>query len=304
MLLVLMKNSSAPNRVLEKPSSCRTATGLGLALLCLTAVGGGIWWMKSQPVAVVIPEADGSQALGTSGAFSAVTHEILQRAERGTEIHFYQLLNDRPGTDSLAAFAARVSALIDEMARASEGRISVKHFTGGDSTARAAALAEGLTPLRPGQNDPEFLGVVLNFRGEKVVLNPLNPKWEGALEFDLSRALARVAGGAGTGELVLNPAPVNMSDAAELRRLVPELDSLPLEQARQQLREAARVEYQAVVAEMQQQLATAQERFAARGDSAEARQELRQLQISQAERMMEIPRRTQAQLDLLARLKQ
>ncbi len=273
-----------------------------LVLFCAgLLVGGFLLKRTSHPTA---SPASVAEPLPTETVLAGVTQEVLQRSERGVEIHFYRLLNDGPGAESLQAFAARTQVLIDEFVRISEGRIAANFFTDTSSgPARAAALAEGLAPLRFGRSEPDLLGIVVRFRSDKVVLSPLDPKWEGALEFDLTRALARVMGQVGTGDSVMNPAPMNAAATAELFRILPDLETLTLEQARQQLQAAAREEFKVVVTALQQQLAEAQQRFATSGNSTAGRQELQQLQFQQMEKLNEIPRRTQAQLDLLARIK-
>jgi hypothetical protein len=273
-----------------------------LLVFCMGLAAGGYWLKKSFQPAPATPEA-AAPAPGET-ILTAATQEVLQQVAPGVEIRFYRLLNEGPGTAPLLAFATRAGALVDEFGRASAGKIAVTTWTdAGNGAAREAALAEGLAPLRLGRSEPDLLGIVVSFRGEKVVLSPLNPKWEGALEFDLARALARLRGEAGTGELAVNPAPVNAGATAELRRILPELDSLPLDQARQQLLEVARADFKVLVTKMQEELQATQQRVTAAGDAAAARQELQQLQLKQAEQLNEIPRRTQAQLELLARIK-
>lgn len=276
-------------------------------LVGLAGVGllAGSFWLKQKAAApetapVMSPE---TQTAGPAGGLSVGAREVLQNLNRPVEVRFYGLIQDRHGNEPWLAYAARVSELLHEFERAGGGRLRVTRMTESPTeAARAAALAEGLEPLRMNRNEPDLLGLVVSQQNEKVVLSRLDPKWEAALEFDLARAIARVAGAGGTGEPQLNPAAVDAAATAELLRVLPDLDSLTLEQARQQLRDVALAEYKVAVGELQKELQEAQARLAGKEDAA-ARQELQQLQFKQAEKLSEIPRRLQAQLTLLPRVK-
>jgi hypothetical protein len=275
---------------------------VGLAGVGLVA---GSFWLKHKAVtpetaSLMSPE---TQTAGTVVGLSAGVREVLQNLNRPVEVRFYGLVQDRHGNEPWLAYAARVSELLQEFERAGAGKLRVTRVTApGTEAARAAALAEGLEPLRMNRNEPDLLGLVVSQQNEKVVLSRLDPKWEAALEFDLARAIARVAGAGGTSEPQLNPATVNAAATAELLRVLPDLDSLTLEQARQQLRDVALAEYKVAVAELQKELQEAQARLTGKDDAA-ARQELQQLQFQQAEKLNEIPRRLDAQLTLLPRIK-
>jgi hypothetical protein len=275
---------------------------VGLAVVGLLA---GTFWLKQKAAApasapVMSPEP---QAAGTASELSAGVREVLQNLNRPVEVQFYGLIQDRHGNEPWLAYAARVNELLQEFEQAGGGKLRVLRVTEPlTEAARAAALAAGLEPLRMNRNEPDLLGLVVRQQNEKVVLSRLDPKWEAALEFDLARAIARVAGAGGASEPQLNPAAMDAAATAELLRILPELDSLSLEQARQQLRDVALAEYKVAVAELQKELQEAQARLAGKEDAA-TRQELQQLQFQQAELLNEIPRRLDAQLTLLGRVK-
>jgi hypothetical protein len=293
------------------PKTVRRSAVTGAAniwwLVGLAGVGllAGSFWLKHKAVApgkvsVMSPEV---QTVATAGGLSAGVREVLQKLNRPVEVRFYGLIQDRHGNEPWLAYAARVSELLQEFERAGAGKLRVTRVTEPPTEAgRSAALAAGLEPLRMNRNEPDLLGIVVSQQSEKVVLSRLDPQWEAALEFDLARAIARVAGAGGGREPQVNPPAVNAAATADLLRVLPELDSLTLEQARQQLREIALAEYKVAVAEMQQELEAAQARLAGKEDAA-ARQELQQLQLLQTEKLNEIPRRLDAQLTLLPRLK-
>jgi hypothetical protein len=304
MMKTQMRSAISPKTM--RASSVMAAANLwwlvGLAGVGLVA---GSFWLKQKAAApettpLMIPE---TQTAGTAGGLSAGARDVLQNLNRAVEVRFYGLIQDRHGNEPWLAYAARVSELLQEFERAGAGKLRVIRVTAPlTEAARAAALAEGLEPLRMNRNEPDLLGLVVSQQNEKVVLSRLDPKWEAALEFDLARAIARVAGAGGVSEPQSNPGAVDAAATAELLRVLPDLDSLTLEQARQQLRDAALAEYKVAVAELQKELQEAQARLAGKEDAA-ARQELQQLQFKQAEKLNEIPRRLQAQLTLLPRVK-
>jgi hypothetical protein len=304
MMKTQMRSAISPKAM--RASSVMAAANLwwlvGLAGVGLVA---GSFWLKQKAAApetapLMSPE---TQTAGTVAELSAGVRDVLQNLNRAVEVRFYGLIQDRHGNEPWLAYAARVSELLQEFERAGAGKLRVVRVTAPlTEAARAAALAEGLEPLRMNRNEPDLLGLVVSQQNEKVVLSRLDPKWEAALEFDLARAIARVAGAGGASEPQSNPGAVDAAATAELLRVLPDLDSLTLDQARQQLRDVALAEYKVAVAELQKELQEAQARLAGKDDAA-ARQELQQLQFKQAEKLNEIPRRLQAQLTLLPRVK-
>lgn len=293
------------------PQTVRRSAVAGAAnlwwLVGLAGVGllAGSFWLKQKAAApgnAPVMSEEIPTALPVGG-LSAGVREVLQKLDRPVEVRLYGLIQDRHGNEPVLAYAARVSELLQEFERAGAGKLRVVRVTEPPTEAgRAAALAAGLEPLRMNRNEPDLLGIVVSQQSEKVVLSRLDPKWEAALEFDLARAIARVVGAGGASEPQLNPTAVDAAATAELQRILPELDSLSLEQARQQLRDIALAEYKVAVAEMQKELQAAQARLAGKEDAA-ARQELQQLQFQLTEKLNEIPRRLDAQLTLLPRLK-
>lgn len=237
-----------------------------------------------------------------SSELASITRSIACQAPPGVAIRFYTLLDVIPGTENLRAYSERAAGVVADVAQASEGRISVTIITPTQSDAPRAALADGLEPVRAGREPLNFLGVAVQGPGGKAVLARLDPAWEAALQFDLARAIARVSGQSSGGAVVTDPAPANTELTAEVLRVLPDLDSLTLEEAKQKLRAIALEDFKVVVADLQRQLQIAQQQLAA-NDSVATRQELQQLQLAQAEKLNEIPRRTQALVEALERLK-
>ncbi|MCW5555565.1 MAG: Gldg family protein [Verrucomicrobiae bacterium] len=243
---------------------------------------------------------------------SETTKAVLQRLDTRVEIRFYSLLGETRAAEPLQAFAGRVEELLAVFQRAGGGKIGVTRITTADqSGGRNAALSDGLEPFNVGRGEQGYLGIVVQARQEKVALPRLLADWETALEFDLSRAIARVSG-SGTGvpaSPVVNPTPVDSASAEEVTRALPNLAALSLEEATQKLREAALEEFKTAVSEMQIKVNEAQQRLArARSQNSGAELEaavkqLRQLQSEQSELLAQISRRLQARITTLERLK-
>jgi hypothetical protein len=87
-------------------------------------------------------------------------------------------------------------------------------------------------------------------------------------------------------------------------KALPNLAELSLPAAQQQLRDTALEEFKTAVAQMQRQLAAARETLSNSGEDPQiAAQALQQFQSEQTEKLDEIPRRLQARMAALERLK-
>jgi predicted DNA-binding protein (UPF0251 family) len=271
--------------------------------LALGLTVGALWFRRvspSQPV--VVSESSMSAGL------SQPTIELLQHLSDPVEVRFYAVLRNHEGNTEPKAFVGRIGAMLSEYEQAGGGKIQIKHFDAGTRGDATAAAADGVEPIQLRQSDAEYLGLAVVGNGQKVVLPRLSPEWEAALEFDLSRAIARVSGSPSVGELVVNPAPRDVATAQELLQTIPEIESLSLADATLQVRANSLEEFKVAVSEMQSQLQSAQQRVAEaqrEGPAAEAaaRKRLQQLQIDQNARLGEIARRLQSRLDALQQLK-
>ena len=149
------------------------------------------------------------------------------------------------------------------------------------------------------------ISLVVATADQKETMSRLTPDWEPALEADLSRAIAKVQSQPRPTTTTVDPATV-----AEVRKRVPDVDSLSLKEATQKLRATAFQEFQATVNEMSPKITDAQQRIQdleTNGSEAEqvaARQRLRELQKQQTDRLQEITQQLSQEIEALQRLKE
>ena len=280
---------------------------LSVVTLAAGLIVGGIVWLRKTPGATTAEVVAVSENSGNSG-LSDATRAVLARLNVPVEIRFYSALNDSEATAPRRGYEGRVGQLLAEYERVGAGNIIVKRFGASAETAKAAA-ADGLEPLRLGKAGDNYFGLAVASEGQKAVLSNLAPEWEAALEFDLSRAIARVASGAsGPGETVMNPQPTDAVSTEELLAVIPDVEELPLAEATQKMKAAGLDEFKTVAAEIRAQIAEAHQRLAdaqKAGPEAEqaARKKIEQLQVEQNEKLGEISRRMQGRLTALQQLK-
>jgi hypothetical protein len=236
---------------------------------------------------------------------SEATLDVIRKSGDGIQIRYYALIPGNQGNAELQAFAGRAKAVIDAVVAASEGKFSARIWTDiNQAESRPMAAAEGLLPACQGQREAGYFGLVVQGpSGQKGVLPQLDPAWEAAFEFDLARAIARVAGQAVGAEVVLNPGAVNLSAVAEVRAALPDLDKMTRAEAQEKLRAAALEEYRAAARTVEQALASARQEILAAGETVAARDRLHQLHLEQAEKLSAIPRRLEAQMAALDQIK-
>lgn len=278
-----------------KIPSRRTETAAATVWILLVAGGSllALAWILFGRMPTKTAGAGPAPATATSGGIiqlTAASQAVLAGLGQPVEVRYYQLLRQRPGREVQLAFAERVEAMLRAFDAAAAGKIQwVSHTNPDSESERIAAGTEGLEALAGPAEAPEFLGIAVGATGNKVVLARLDPQWEPALEFDLARAIARVAGQSGVSLATANPAPVAAAELAALKAAVPEFESLSRSEARQQLQAKALAEFRQRVAALQ--------------GEAQPNSAAPQLTASQTEELNEITRRLQRQLELVDRLK-
>lgn len=284
----------------------RTQIVVMLVAFFALGLGAGAYWFRHTAQTQPPPTSEHHALAG----LSETTMGLLQRLDSPVEIRFYSLLRESQGNSELKTFAGRVAELLGEYDRAGGGKIVVRRFeSGGIAGTQSAATADGIEPVRVQQGEMDYLGVAVVCGGQKAVIPRISPEWEAALEFDLSRAIARVTGGASAGELVVNPKATDSASAQELLKAMPEVESLSLAEATAKLRAQGLEEFKSAVTQIQSELQAAQRELAEaqqQGGEVEvnARKKLQQLQADQSTRLGEISQRMQGRIAAASQLKQ
>jgi hypothetical protein len=260
----------------------------------------------------------GGAAPGTSAAsppaggpvagLSEGTQAVLRGLATPVEIRYYALLNPASVSEAERALAGRVDRLLAAYEREGRGRVVVRRFDALTATNATAASADGIQAFHLDKGDACFLGLAVVHEDRKESLPRLLPEWEPAVEFDLTRAIVRVTSPSRAPSAVADTS-LAASTADEVRRAIPNLASVSVEEGRQILRQQALQDFAAAAKEMEARVQQAQERLqqalSVGGEAAvqAARDELRRIQAEQAERLKAIGRRLEAQLTALEQIK-
>jgi len=270
---------------------------LVVLFFCLGVALSAMWFR--QP-AKPVPQAEPGIALSPS------TKTVLDHLNSPVEVRFYSILDPSSPT-SLRDFSARVKELLAAYQQAAPGKLT---FNAPAATDANTALADGIAGFNLDKGEGCYLGFTLSCAGKREVLPQLAPEWEQALEADISRAIQRVtANPANERGGTLAGTPADSLAAESVKRVIPNLDSVSLEDGIRILRENSLKEFTTAVGEMQAQVREAQARLAqakASGSPTDQDTALKQLQAvetANAERLKEIAANSQARLDALKKLK-
>jgi hypothetical protein len=289
----------------RRTAQAAQARTLLLVLVCflLGLAVGAYWYYRATNRNLTNVSEAGSKLAESSKA-------VLKAMDATVEIRFYSLLDPASTSDTLRTFARRVDQLLSEYEQEAGGKIKVTRQTIQSDSAAQAASSDGVKPFNLDKGDACFLGLAIACNDQKETLARLSPEWEAALESDLSRAIARVTVAKPAGGFAATSTP--QPDAAtttEVRRSIPNLDSVSLADGKQILRDAALKEIMGATDELQRRLKEAQQRIIqAQNNGSEAEQQaalkqLQQVQADQTEKIKEIAARSQAQIQALEQIK-
>jgi hypothetical protein len=274
-----------------------------LVLVCfLLGLGAGAYWYYRATHRHLTNTGEAGSKLAES------TKAVLKTLAAPVEIRFYSLLDPASTSDDLRNFAGRVDQLLSAYEQEAGGRLKVARRTA-QSDANAAS-ADGVKAFNLDKGDACFLGAAIACKDQKETLGQLSPEWEAALESDLSRAIARVtAAKPAATSTATSTAQTDAAVIAEVKRAIPNLDSVSLVDGKQILRAAALKEIMEAMEKMQQRLKEAQQRISqvqTSGSEAEqqaALKQLQQVQAEQTEKLKEVSARVQAQIQALEQIK-
>src|SRR5436309_1889686 len=122
------------------------------------------------------------------------TKAILKKIDGPVEIRFY--VSQGENVDVMVkTFAQRVEDLLSEYRRLAHGKIELKKLDPQpDSEAEESAKLDGIEPQgSPMSGEQYYLGLAVSHLDQKFPLPALSPQREKLLEYDLSRAISRVA---------------------------------------------------------------------------------------------------------------
>jgi len=244
----------------------------------------------------------------TAVGLSAITQSQLAQLGAPVTLRYYSLLPGNPD-EALQAYAGRVAQLLDAIQSASDGKVRVASFDVPAETNTAAATADGIQPFDLNKGAASFLGLIMTSGTNREVFARLPPEWEPALEFDLVRALVRVA--------TLPPPPKAAPEiarpdpeiVASIHRLIPDVSATTVATADQIFHAEFMKECEAAGTETEAKMNAAQQRVIqaqAGGSAADleaARKNLSQVQVAQAEEIRQVAARLQIRLAVFQNLK-
>ena len=297
--------SNKPVRQCADPSLTRQANTrifVLLAVLLLGTVGSALLayrLAKPKPVEPPAPAAAPRIILSES------TKAALGRLRAPVTVRFYMLFDAATAATNLRDFASHADLLLTEFEREAGGKLSVARFTEWTTANSQSAAAEGIKPFNLAQGDPAYLGFVVTQDARTETTPQLAPEWANALEFDLVRAIARIANPAPT---VRPPAVVAQDARAEetVKRTITSLPATTLEAGKQLLRDASLKEFEAGVQEMNRAVQKDEEAVRSATTDPERQAALKQLQETRAkygDKIREVSLHLQATLEAWTRLK-
>ena len=124
---------------------------------------------------------------------SAGTRAILSKIDTPVQIRFYCTRAGNAMPAPLKSYAQRVEDLLSEYRQIAKGKIEIQKLDPQpDSDAEDSARLDGLQPQLLQNNEKVYLGLSVNMLDQKEAIPFLTPARERLLEYDISRAIARV----------------------------------------------------------------------------------------------------------------
>lgn len=140
---------------------------------------------------------------------SAGTRAILAKADTPIQIRFYCTKNTSAMPVFLSNYAQRIDDLLAEYRQASRGQIEIQRLNPEpDSDAEDSARLDGIEPQAVRSGERIYLGLSVAMLDQKQAIPFLAPDRERLLEYDLSRAVARVMTAEKLAIGLMSPLPV------------------------------------------------------------------------------------------------
>jgi ABC-type uncharacterized transport system involved in gliding motility auxiliary subunit/ABC-type transport system involved in multi-copper enzyme maturation permease subunit len=154
------------------------------------------------------------------------TKRILSKLDSRVTLRFYCTQADNAMPPALRTYAHRIEDLLREYQQEAKGKLLIQKLDPKpDSDVEESARLNGITgqSVSPAASEKIYLGIVASLLDDKFALPWLTPQRERLLEYDLSRAIARVANpsrpvvGIMTGLPVFGQAPTIMMHPGQSR---------------------------------------------------------------------------------------
>lgn len=281
-----MKTNSSSGQ--PKTSSLNPLVLAGLAFALGIALTG--FWFHSHSSA------------SKNGGLSDATKNLLGQLQSPVTIRYYSLLPAGSADESLQAFAGRVTQLLNAVQTAGGGKIQLVNIDAPAETNSTAASADGIQAFNLDKGDACFLGLAIASGGNKEDFARLDPQWEPALEYDVARTILRVAAVPAPTKPVLEVAKPSQETIATINRLIPDVNSVSVEQAGQIFNAEFLKQCGVVGAEMETQIKAAQQKVVDAQNNgspaglAAAQKNLMQAQLAQGQKYKELAAQLQTQL--------
>jgi len=131
---------------------------------------------------------------GSVYTLSQGTKSILGKLEAPVKIRLYFSQSSSTVPVGLKTFAKRVEDLLREFERAGNGKVIIEKLNPEpDSEAEDSAALDGIEGQLTNTQEKFYLGLAVNFLDQKAALPVLAPDREQLLEYDITRAITRVA---------------------------------------------------------------------------------------------------------------
>lgn len=289
-----MNSSLQPQK--SGQSSLKTLFLIAIFFLAGMALSALYFHAKFQPK----PVAD----LDSAAALSDSTTKVLQKLGSPVEIRYYSILDTSTVPANVQAFSKHVDKLLARYQQESGDKIKVTRYTTTNSTA-AQAVKDGMNPFNLDKGDASYLGLTVVNGGKTETIPYLAPEWQQAVESDLTRAVARVSSASTTGSLTPS-VPATAATVDSVKQIIPNPDSVSVEEGTQRLREAALAEFKQAAEESQAKQDLLQKQYLdAQSDSDKQRllQEIQASQGEQTQKIKDIAAKSKAQIDAFTQTK-
>jgi len=125
---------------------------------------------------------------------SAGTRAILKKLEAPVEIRFYCTQGEKEMPSQFKTYAQHVEDLLAEYRQQGLGNIEIKKLNPmPDSDAEDSARLDGIEGQLLSNGENLYLGLAISYLDEKMAIPFLSPEKEKLLEYDITRAISRVA---------------------------------------------------------------------------------------------------------------